>query len=328
MTDSRTVVPSPRRGGVEWGNLDWTVIIAIGAMHLVALLAFWPRLFSWSGLAVGALFFWIGGGIGITLCYHRLLTHRSFKTPKWFEYLLTVCGTLAWQGGPITWVGTHRLHHKHSDTDHDPHSPHHGFTWAHITWTLHKKLEGINARDAAKDLQRDKGLALLDKYFWAPQFGVSAAIFLAGWAVGDAWLGLSWLVWGVAVRTVLLFHCTWFVNSAAHTWGYKNYDDTGENSTNLWWVALVGFGEGWHNNHHAHQRSAAHGLRWFELDMTWWTIKALSWVGLARDIVLPKPEEMPAAVKTAARELEIKKPATPDAPASSPIATLVKPRTT
>lgn len=128
QTNPAVIPDPPTRGGIEWGNLNWPVIIAIGSMHLVALLAFWPRLFSWSGLILCLFLFWLSGGIGITLCYHRLLTHRSFKTPKWFEYLLVLIGTLAWQGGPITWVGTHRLHHKHADQDHDPHSPQHGFT--------------------------------------------------------------------------------------------------------------------------------------------------------------------------------------------------------
>jgi len=299
--DNPDAVVSPRRGGIVWRDLNWTVITAIGLMHAVALLAVLPWFFSWSGLILFGVLAWFTGSIGITLCYHRLLTHRSFKTPRWFEYVLTTIGTLNWQGGPITWVGTHRLHHKHSDDDLDPHSPKHGFTWAHILWTLHNKLEGIHGRDAAKDLQRDKGLAWLDKYFYIPQFALAFAMFGVGYLVGGWQLGLSWLVWGVAVRTVVVFHTTWFVNSASHTWGYQNYKDTGEESTNLWWVALLSFGEGWHNNHHAHPRSAAHGLRWFEIDMTYWLIRALSWVGLAKDIQKVAPEKMPKAERTAAR---------------------------
>ncbi len=286
---------TPHRGGIDWRNLNWYVIIAIASMHLAAAFAVFPQLFSWSGLAIFVFMFWVTGGVGITLCYHRLLTHRSFKTPKWFEYFLTACGCLAWQGGPITWVGTHRLHHKHSDHDNDPHSPQHGFTWAHITWTLHNKLEGIVAHEAAKDLLRDKGMVLLDRFFWVPQAFVAAALLGVGWAIGGMWLGLSWVVWGVALRTVAVFHTTWFVNSATHTWGYRNYKRTGEQSTNLWWVALLSFGEGWHNNHHALPRSAAHGLRWFEFDLTWMTIRALSLVGLAKDVVLPRADQMPRA---------------------------------
>ncbi len=296
MPDSISVVPTPpRRGGVEWRNLNWTVILAISALHLVALLALWPAMFSWSGLALFLVLGWLSGGIGITLCFHRLLTHRSFKTPKWFEYILTFCGCLAWQGSPVTWVGMHRLHHKHSDSDHDPHSPQHGFTWSHIFWTLHRDIEGIAARDAAKDLLRDPGMRLLDRWFALPQVILAAALLAVGWLIGGWALGLSWVVWGVALRTIVVFHVTWFVNSASHTWGYQNYKHTGEHSTNLWWVALLGFGEGWHNNHHAHPRSAAHGLRWFELDMTWWTIRALSWVGLAKGIYRLREDQLPKA---------------------------------
>jgi len=272
------------------------VILGIGVMHIVALGALLPSTFSWSGLALAVFFAWLTGGIGITLCYHRLLTHRSFKTPKWFEYLLTACGCLAWQGGPVTWVGVHRLHHKHSDSDHDPHSPQHGFTWAHILWTLHDRIEGINGKDAAKDLLRDPGHRLLDRYFWAPQFILTAFLLFVGWMLGGWQLAVSWVVWAIALRTVAVFHITWFVNSAAHTWGYQNYKSTGEYSTNLWWVALLSFGEGWHNNHHALPRSAAHGLRWFEFDLTYWTIRVLSWVGLAKQIVMPREDQMPKPV--------------------------------
>ena len=284
-----------RRGGVEWRNLNWTIVGAIAALHVVAVLAVVPQLFTWSGLIILAVLIWVTGGIGITLCYHRLLTHRSYRTPKWFEYVLTVCGCLAWQGGPVEWVGVHRLHHKHSDADFDPHSPRHGFNWSHMLWTLHRQLEGVRASSAARDLLRDGGMRWIDRLFWLPQLVLAAALLSVGWAIGGPWLGLSWVVWGVALRTVLVFHGTWFVNSAAHTWGYQNYRNTGENSTNVWWVALLSFGEGWHNNHHAHPRSAAHGLRWFELDLTWWTIRALSWIGLARDIHRPRPDQLPGA---------------------------------
>jgi fatty-acid desaturase len=287
----------PSRGGVQWRNLDWKVISAILALHVIALAAVVPVLFSWSGLILMVVLLWASGGLGITLCYHRLLTHRSYKTPRWMEYLLTVIGCLAWQGGPIQWVGTHRLHHKHSDGDHDPHTPRHGFTWAHILWTLHRELEGIRPEEAAKDLARDPVMVAINRWFFLPQFVLTAGLVAAGWAIGGWELAASWVVWGVALRTVLMFHGTWFVNSAAHTWGYRNYKNTGEHSTNLWWVALIGFGEGWHNNHHAHPRSAAHGLRWFEVDITWWLIRALRMVGLAWDIKLPRPEQMPGATR-------------------------------
>ena len=292
-----TEAPAPHRGGVQWRNLSWIVIGGIGLMHAVAVLAFWPQLFSWSGLGICLGLIYLTSGVGVTLGFHRLLTHRSFKTPRWFEYVVTVCGCLAWQGGPANWVGMHRLHHRHSDDDLDPHSPKHGFTWAHILWTLHRDYEGLPLKTAAMDLLRRPGMRWLNKLFWVPQLLLTALLFGLGWWIGGVWLGLSWVVWGVAVRTVYVFHTTWFVNSASHTWGYQNYGDTGEHSTNLWWVALLTFGEGWHNNHHAHPRSAAHGLRWFEIDPTYWLIRVLGWVGLARKIQHIDPEQMPKAAK-------------------------------
>ncbi len=285
----------PHRGGIQWSNLHWTVIIGIAGIHLLAFLAVLPMFFSWTGLILCVVLFWLTGGVGITLCYHRLLTHRSFKTPKWFEYVLAIIGTLAWQGGPVEWVGVHRLHHKHADTDHDPHSPTHGFTWSHIFWTLHRKLEGISAVDAAKDLQRDAGHRWINRLFFVPQLVLALGLFGLGWLISGWVFGASMVIWGVALRTVLVFHITWFVNSASHTWGYQNYKDTGDQSTNLWWVALLGFGEGWHNNHHAHPRSAAHGLRWFEFDLTYWTIRFLALIGLASDLKMPEPHKMPGA---------------------------------
>ncbi len=292
MTSSKADRPVQRRG-IHLSQLDWPVVIGIVALHVGAVFAVFPAMFSWSGVLIALFLCWVTGGWGITLCYHRLLTHRSFKTPKWFEYFLTTCACLAWQGGPVNWVGTHRIHHKHSDEEGDPHSPvQDGFAWAHVFWCMHKHTDGIRAADAAKDLQRDFGQRWLNKLFIVPQFVLAALLFGIGYAVEGPMLGLSWIVWGVCLRTILVYHGTWFVNSASHTWGYRNFE-TKDASTNLWWVALLSFGEGWHNNHHAHQRSAAHGLRWYEFDLTYWTIRALALVGLARDIVMPEPDQMP-----------------------------------
>lgn len=295
-----------QKRGIEWRRVDWTVVIGIAALHLGCLFA--PFYFSWSGVVLTVFLCWVTGGLGITLCYHRLLTHRSFKTPKWFEYFLTSLGCMAWQGGPVQWVGVHRIHHKHSDHDLDPHTPNHGFTWSHILWCMHKDSEGQRGVDAAKDLLRDPGLALLNKYFWVPQFFLAGLLFVLGqWVaplVGLGAQGMTWLIWGVCVRAVLVYHITWFVNSASHTWGYRNFE-TDDRSTNLWWVALLGFGEGWHNNHHAQQRSAAHGMRWWEFDMTYRTIKLLKLVGLASNIVEPQP--IPTDAKAEAEAAAAKK---------------------
>ncbi len=269
-----TATLEPLHGpGFSWKYVDWTNFIAISALHLACIAA--PFTFRWDALGVAALLWWAAGGLGICLCYHRLLTHRSFRTPKWFEYFLTVLGTLNWQGGPIRWVGTHRLHHKESDTELDPHSPRHGFDWAHMLWCVVKDPYGRDPRRYAPDLLRDRVMVVLDRYFWIPQIVVGVLLYAIG--------GWSWVIWGVAVRTVFSYHATWFVNSASHKWGYRNFE-TPEESRNNWWVALLSFGEGWHNNHHAFPRSAAHGLRRLEIDPTYWTIRALSWLGLARDV--------------------------------------------
>lgn len=291
LTDAPS--PPPHHHAIRWSSIDWKVVVGIGALHLGALLA--PFTFTWSGLGVMVLLCWVTGGLGITLCYHRLLTHRSFKTYRWVEYLLTSLGCMAWQGGPAQWVGVHRIHHAHSDQEHDPHSPQHGFTWAHMLWCMLK--DGENGRpgiSAAKDLMRDPVQRWLNNYFVVPQFALVLLLAAAGYGLGGWSLALSWIVWGVCVRTVLVYHGTWFVNSASHTWGYRNFETT-DQSTNLWWVALFSFGEGWHNNHHAQQRSAAHGMRWWELDPTYWTIKLLKTVGLAWDVVEPDRSKLPDA---------------------------------
>ena len=278
------------RGGVdhhEKPRIQGELAIGHVICHLGCLLA--PFYFSWSGLVVLAALWWITGGLGICLGYHRQLTHQSYKTYKFIRYALVVVGCMANEGRPIVWAGTHRLHHKHADHDEDPHSPNvRGFAYGHILWTFY--YEHVGARRAAKDLERDPVIAFIDRFSWVPSVALAAVVFAIGYTAGGLSLAVSWLVWGVFVRTVFVLHCTWFVNSAAHTWGYRTFDTT-DGSKNNWWVALLTFGEGWHNNHHAYHRSAAHGLKWWELDLTYLTIRAMSLVGLAWDIKTP-----PAAV--------------------------------
>ncbi len=282
-----------RKRGVDWSKLDWPAVSGIAGMHLACLAA--PFVFSWSALVVMLVLMWISGGLGITLGYHRLLTHRSFKCYAWMQYGLALVGCLAWQGGPVTWVSVHRVHHRHSDEDADPHTPNHGFAWAHMLWCMHRIEDDSPEAQAAQDLRRDPVMQWINRFFWVPQ--ILMGILLAAGGAAVAYLGfetsaLSWVIWGICVRTVVVYHGTWFVNSATHTWGYRNFE-TKDQSTNLWWVALLSFGEGWHNNHHAHQRSAAHGLRWFELDPTYMTIRLLAALGLAWDVIVPKPERRP-----------------------------------
>jgi len=254
-------------------------------VHALAVLA--PFFWSWSAVfvCVGLTIFTAWVGIGI--CYHRLLTHKSFQTPEWFRYVLVVIGALNFQGGWRFWVGKHRVHHAYSDREGDPHSPKlDGFTWAHVLWLIFRKEDGHDPFVYVRDLMKDRGLVLLDRFSLVPQVILSFLLFFVGYGLGGVFEAVAWVVWGVGVRTVVVYHMTWFVNSACHTWGYQNFK-TKDNSRNLWWVALISGGEGWHSNHHAEPASASHGMRWYEIDPTYWMIVVLSWFGLARKIITP-----------------------------------------
>jgi stearoyl-CoA desaturase (delta-9 desaturase) len=238
--------------------------------------------FSWKALFVALFLYWVAGSPGIGMGYHRLLTHRGYKCSKWFEYLLTICATLSFEGGPIFWVATHRVHHQLSDKPGDPHSPRDGGFWAHVGWiltgkTFHNKSTELLAY--VPDLRKDKFHLWISKYHWVPMVAVGVICLVFG--------GLSVFLWAMFFRTVFLLHCTWFVNSATHMWGSKRFTTT-DDSRNLWWVAYLTFGEGWHNNHHAHPLSARHGLAWYEVDFNWYGIKAAQWLGLVWDVKMPK----------------------------------------
>ena len=217
----------------------------------------------------------------MTACYHRLLTHKSFKCPKFFEYFLAFLGSLSSQGGPITWVATHRYHHVNSDSNDDCHSPRHGFLWSHFLWFVYRSAildDKTFPVRYAPELAKDPFYRFLERYGWTGQWLLGFLLLL--------WGGIPFVVWGIFVRTVAALHVTWLVNSATHQWGYRTFQ-TKDESKNLWWVGLLSFGEGWHNNHHAFQTSAAHGLRWWEVDVTYWTIRLFSLFGLAYDIRVP-----------------------------------------
>jgi stearoyl-CoA desaturase (delta-9 desaturase) len=277
----------------------WEIVAGIAIIHAGALLAPWT--FTWPAFWVFFVLQFVTGLFGITLCYHRLLTHRSFHVPKWLEYFLTWCGVLALQGGPIKWISTHRVHHAFSDRPQDPHSPTKGFWWAHMLW-LFAYDETIDHPQKyqryAPELARDPVHA------WLERTQVFHTILIG--IVLYAWGGMPFLVWGLFFRTAFVYHCTWLVNSAAHLWGYQSYN-TNEGSQNNWWVALLSYGEGWHNNHHAYLHSAAHGLRWWEFDLTYLAIRALSWMKLASRIRLPQgnPAKLPTLEPRTARPIRI-----------------------
>ena len=262
----------------------WPVGLGLAAIHLGALAAFWPGFFSWGALAAMAVLWYATLAIGVSLCYHRMLTHRSFRVPKALEYGMAVLGTLALQGGPIQWISTHRIHHAHTDKEGDPHDARRGMLWSHFEW-LYRPNEArpsmAEQERYAPDLWSQPFYKMLDKMHVPLQIALGVALFALG--------GLPWVVWGIFVRLTLVYHITWFVNSAAHKYGYQTYA-TGDKSTNCWWVGLLTFGEGWHNNHHAFQFSARHGLRWYEFDLSWITIRLLRMLRLAKDVKLPTPE--------------------------------------
>jgi len=265
---------------------NYTTAVALIAIHVCAVLAFLPVFFSWPAFFVGVALYFITGGIGITLGYHRLLTHRSFRIPRPLEYLVALVGTLALQGGPVWWVATHRKHHAHSDAAGDPHDVHRGWIWAHIEWLYRSNRDRLHPNEVkrwAKDLIADPFYRFLGRNEVTLQIALGLALFLIG--------GWSWVFWGVFARLALTYHCTWLVNSAAHSSGYQSFR-TKDRSMNCWWVALLAYGEGWHNNHHAFPFSARHGLKWYEFDMTWLTIRVLRALRIARNVRIPTHEMM------------------------------------
>src|SRR6476660_201223 len=259
---------------------NWTTTGFMIAFHVCAIAALF--MLTWTGVAIAVVLYCVAGCLGVGMGYHRLLTHRGYKTPKWMEYFLTLCGTLALEGGPIFWVATHRIHHQHSDEEGDPHTPREGTWWAHAGWIL--TGEGLH-HDASvlaryvPDLMRDRGQVFLSRWHWTSNIAVGLALLAYG--------GVPYVLWGIFFRTVVGLHATWLVNSATHKWGSRRFA-TRDDSTNNWWVALLTFGEGWHNNHHAHPTSARHVLAWYELDANWIGIRTLQTVGLAWYIKVPK----------------------------------------
>lgn len=261
--------------------INWPTATGLVAIHVCALVAFVPGLFHWSSIVVLAAASILTSAIGVSLCFHRTLTHRGLKMFRPLEYVMALLGTLALQGGPITWVATHRAHHAATDSEGDPHGADRGFLWSHVNWLVMRNDNVPTGGDMSRwapDLTSDPFYRFLNRNQVQLQIALGALLFVFG--------GVSWIVWGVFVRLVLMYHVTWLVNSAGHTFGYRTYRTT-DLSRNTWWVALLSWGEGWHNNHHAFQFSARHGLRWFEIDVIWWMVRLLSLLGLATDVKVP-----------------------------------------
>src|SRR5580698_6414339 len=275
-----TVLPqrSPNLELIEFPEkqkLNWPTTLVLVLLHIGAIAALF--MFSWANLAVLLFLLWFATGLGISMGYHRLHTHRSYQVPLALEYLFAVCGALTFEGGPIFWVATHRIHHQKSDQRGDPHSPRDGAWWAHVGWILLGDAKHNNTKLMSKyapDLARHRFYIWLNNYHWIPNVLLIPVL----WAIG----GFSMVLWGVFLRTVFGLHATWLVNSATHMWGSRRFA-TRDDSRNNWWVALITFGEGWHNNHHAHPTSARHGLAWYEFDPSWISIQILKFFGIAKD---------------------------------------------
>lgn len=271
------------RANLRWNNLDHTIVWWMVAMHVGCLVA--PFYFSFQGLITAVVLHWATCSLGICLGYHRYLSHRSMKLKSPAEFFVLLCGVLSGEGTPLRWSAVHRVHHQRSDHFGDPHSPRHGAFWAHLFWTFvkHKKDDqDVLYKRYVPDLVNRPLMQFFERTFVFWLIGSGVVLYAIG--------GLSLLLWGLCVRMVFAYHSTWLINSATHIWGYRNYDTT-DDSRNIWWVALFAYGEGWHNNHHAHPSIAPAGHRWWEVDMTWWAIKFLRFTGLATDVKDKIPEK-------------------------------------
>lgn len=255
-------------------RIDWTLAAPLAAFHAAPFAALWTGVQMRDLLVALALH--VFRGLCITVGYHRLFSHRSFRAAPALRAVLAFGGTAAFQGGPLSWVAKHRHHHRHSDDDLDLHSPRHGFLWSHLLWFLGP----LDFDRSVPDLEAMPEVAVFDRFWWAPGAILAAACLALG--------GASCLVVGFFWSTVFTMHATFSVNSLAHMWGSRPHA-TGDTSRNNWALALPTFGESWHNNHHRHQSRARFGERWWQIDLGWWTIRALAVAGLAGIRSAPMP---------------------------------------
>lgn len=261
-----------------------TTTTAFVIFHILSVVALFYT--TWQAVLVAVVLHWVCISWGIGMGYHRLHTHRSYTVPKVIDYFFAVCGSMTLQGGPIFWTATHRIHHQRSDKPGDPHTPRDGKWWSHMLWTIFGEEMHSNTEVMGKyapDLMKDRFYRVLNSWHWVPLVVLGLMLLAVG--------GLPWLLWGVFLRVTAGLHCTWLVNSATHLWGRRRFQTT-DDSRNNWWVALLTFGEGWHNNHHAYPRSARHGLVWRELDVSWLQIRLLAALGIAQDLQVPTASQI------------------------------------
>lgn len=267
-----------------WNMFNTVVMIVL---HIVPILGFWY--FSWSGIAI-AIALYFATGIGVTIGYHRLLTHAGFETYTWVRCLWGILGGLSGEGPWKRWVATHRCHHQFSDEDGDPHSPIHGFGWSHVFWLstpMSREDWDTWFKKYIPNHAESKAMNLVHTTYLFQHLLLILALYFTGYCLYNSNTGISWVLWGYFVRQVFVLHSTWLINSATHVWGYRNYE-TKDNSRNLWWVAMLTHGEGWHNNHHAQPVAAMHGHKWWEFDISYRIIWLMAKCGLVWNVKMPK----------------------------------------
>lgn len=286
-------------------KLKTDTLVGFVVVHALALLAVLPWYFSWTGVVVFAIGLYVFGVLGINIGFHRLLTHRAFSCPLWLEHTFAVLGTSCLQFSPAFWVAIHRRHHHYADEELDPHSPNSpvkSFLWAHFEWLLVRSPDmkpGPMTDRYSRDLMRDPLYAMLERRknwmkvtvaFWLAFFfaGFGYTLIRGGTFYEAFQFGSSLFIWGGPLRTVVVWHSTWSVNSVTHLWGYRSYN-TPDDSRNNPLIGLLAWGEGWHNNHHADPSSARHGHKWWEFDPSWNTIQLLMLLGLATKVSKPSP---------------------------------------
>jgi sn-1 stearoyl-lipid 9-desaturase len=271
-------------------KFDWVTFLFIAGIHLAAVVGFVsgvlgyiPNFFGLDNILVFFVMYYITGCLGITLGYHRLFTHRSFETKPWIQFILGICGLLALQSDPVSWSADHRIHHIFSDKDGDKHDSSKGFFWSHMKWLFFETPVSQREHKIRETLMKNKVLKFLNSktLMIVLQIVLGTSLYLFG--------GWGMMIWGVLIRAVCVWNVTWLINSASHMWGYRWFK-TEDNSVNNWLTAILAFGEGWHNTHHAHESSPKHGIAWWEIDVTWMHIWVLQKLGLAWNLK-PIPEK-------------------------------------
>jgi stearoyl-CoA desaturase (delta-9 desaturase) len=270
-------------------SLDYSICVQFFFMHAACLLVIWTGVSAVAVLTCLALY--VVRMFAITAGFHRLFAHRTYKTGRVFQFLMAFTGTAAYQKGPLWWASHHRRHHIHADTDDDLHSPlTHSFWRSHTGWFLSRESQETD-RTLVANLNKHRDLRLLDRYYSLPPILLAAATFALGallqrYAPALGTSGVQMLVWGFFVSTVLLYHGTFTVNSLAHLFGSRRFE-TADNSRNNLFVALITLGEGWHNNHHHYPASERQGFYWWEIDVSHYTLRVLSWLGVVWDLRTP-----------------------------------------